>query len=316
MSYLEGGYFELLGGADDFYKTASTPALFSLGTIYKEKNKAFDITTDYVDTGSYYYISDVYGKNYELTKETLGAEKGLDDFYSKPGTDENGNTINYMTWEESLQKAAQVRAEAGEAAKDAENQAESTNNLNQSPAAAIRSMVSSVDAKTITPDAESDEAVNVEDVAKAVEETSEKSAEETATEKAYEETVEKTSDEASTEKTSEETVEKASDEASTEKTSDETVEKVSDETVTEKTSDENAEKAADEASTEKTSDENAEKTSEENAMKPETEEKSEETPEKATDPIPEVLPSETTSIEPSDDDDSTTEQEDNTNESV
>ena len=51
-------------------------------------------------------------------------------------------------------------------------------------------------------------------------------------------------------------------------------------------------------------------------MKPETEEKSEETPEKATDPIPEVLPSETTSVEPSDVVDSTTEQEDNTNESV
>ena len=299
MSYLEGGYFELLGGADDFYKTASTPALFSLGTIYKENNKAFDITTDYVDTGSYYYISDVYGKDYELTKETLGAEKGLDDFYSKPGTDENGNTIKYMTWEESLQKAEQVRAEAGEAAKDAENQAESTNNLNQSPAAAIRSMASSVDAKTITPDAESDEAVNVEDVAKAVEETGEKSAEETATEKAYEETVEKTSDEDSTETTSEETVEMTSDEASTEKTSEE-----------------NVEKASDEASTETTSDENVEKTSEENAMKPETEEKSEETPEKTTDPTPEVLPSETTSVEPSDDDDSTTEQEDNTNKSV
>ncbi len=206
---LEGWYFELLGGADNFYKTAATPGLFSLGTIYNEQGKGFTIKTAYVDTGSYYYVNDIYGNKYELSNSNLGAGKGLDDFYSMHYADEEGNPIHYMTWEESLQKADEIRAMAEENANYAQNQEDSNRDQNQMPAAALRSMavndqaVEELETKTAEKAAE-------ETVEKAVEEAEVKASEETAKE-AAEETVEKAVEETK-EEAVEETVEKAAEE--------------------------------------------------------------------------------------------------------
>jgi hypothetical protein len=110
LDYLEDRYYELLGGADNFYTVDETPKVYSLGTILYEENKALSITTSYVDgLKNSYYVTDVFGNEYELSDDNLGEEKGLDN-YSEPIPDEALDDA--MTWEKSQEKAEEIRQQA------------------------------------------------------------------------------------------------------------------------------------------------------------------------------------------------------------
>ena len=136
LNNLANSYYELLGGMDNFFTVKETPTVFSLGTIYHKEQEKLSITKDYITGGDNthigvsYYLSDTYGNNYYIHDYNLGEGKGLDGHEKDLPVDEDGYTIDAMTWEKSLAKAEEVREAAGrEAEADSENSNSTSNSL-------------------------------------------------------------------------------------------------------------------------------------------------------------------------------------------
>ncbi|MCR5403295.1 MAG: hypothetical protein K6E91_05660 [Butyrivibrio sp.] len=110
-------YVEILGGADELYSMSDTPGITSLGTVYIDEDATINIGVSYVENlASTYYVTDFFGNSYGLTKENLGAERGLDDFYETipEGTPED----DIVSWAESQILAEIVRYQASVQAKE------------------------------------------------------------------------------------------------------------------------------------------------------------------------------------------------------
>ena len=311
--YLNNLYYELLGGADNFYTAAETPTLFSLGTVFCDENEGFSVAATYVNTAMQYYISDVYGNDYYLTNENLGKDQGLDSFYSETAKDEHGDDMHYMTYQESLVEAEKIRDKAG---KQAESQSDTTTASEQLSVAASKSKALSV---TATEEAVPETTEEIADELTGVVEV--KASEEIVAEKAAEETVEKPVEVTDAEKTVEDPdAEKSVETTDVEKTVEDLEAKPAEETDAEKAAEDLEAKSAEETDAEKTVEvpetkpvevTDAEKIVEVPDTKP-----AETTVEKTENPIPEVLPVEPKSEETTEINVDAPKQEDNTAESV
>ena len=118
---LTGLYFELLGGgAEAFVNGLMDETIYSLGTVYGgdegiEKNLKLELHT-IKDVLNYYYVTDIYGNDYDINKEKLGST-GLDNYRKE--YDEYDNSF-----QQSQILAEQVRDAAAKKADELKAQAE------------------------------------------------------------------------------------------------------------------------------------------------------------------------------------------------
>ncbi len=130
---LTGLYIELLGGeTDGFVNGLSDKAIYSLGTVYSgdeglQKSLKFAQHT-IADVQNFYYITDVYGNEYNLKKENLGFN-GLENYKKEYELYDNSFTqsqdLAKAVRDEAAQKYEQQKAEqqnADQQSADGQNQ--------------------------------------------------------------------------------------------------------------------------------------------------------------------------------------------------
>jgi hypothetical protein len=109
-SYLTNRFYELLGGAEEFYSITETPTVCSIGTIYYGEEDP-TLRYDYVGgLGAGYYITDAFGTDYYLNDDNLGKGKGMYDFILDIPKDVPDDEIT--NWEKSQQEAERIRKKA------------------------------------------------------------------------------------------------------------------------------------------------------------------------------------------------------------
>ena len=130
---LAGWYLELLGGGTEgFVNGLKDDVVYSLGTVYAgdeitKDNLEFKYEHTIEDIQSFYYITDVYGNDYNLTATNLGLAKGqgLDNYmpeFDNPEKYDNSFDRSQLVADGIRKDAAEKAKEQQEAEQNAQDQ--------------------------------------------------------------------------------------------------------------------------------------------------------------------------------------------------